>query len=139
MSITVRYLLLLALGTAGSFLGGCAGTEHVGVTPAKGFIFTHYRAPMNCRLEEAPGGPSGVPCGPDLKHGQTTAYAIILPILDTFHILSIGWGDAALDSAAQGWRDSDDLLLRLRTARNPRNLQVRNDPHLRQVTSPKIL
>ncbi|MGO8703419.1 MAG: TRL domain-containing protein [Candidatus Brocadiia bacterium] len=101
MSITVRYLLLLALGTAGSFLGGCAGTEHVGVTPAKGFIFTHYRAPMNCRLEEAPGGPSGVPCGPDLKHGQTTAYAIILPILDTFHILSIGWGDAALDSAAQ--------------------------------------
>ncbi len=101
MSIAVRCLLLLALGTAGSFLGGCAGTEHVGVTPAKGFIFTHYRAPMNCRLEEAPGGPGGVPCGPDLKHGQTTAHAIILPILDTFHILSIGWGDAELDSAAR--------------------------------------
>lgn len=101
MSITVRYLLLLALGTAGSFLGGCAGTEHIGVTPAKGFIFTHYRAPMTCRLEEAPGGLGGVPCGPDLKHGETTAHAFILPIVDTFHILSAGWGDAALDSAAR--------------------------------------
>lgn len=95
--MTIRCLLLLALGTGGSFLGGCAATEHMGVTPGKGFIFTHYRAPMTCRLEEAPGG---VPCGMDLKHGATSAHAFILPILDTFHILSVGWGDAALDRAA---------------------------------------
>jgi len=97
MSVTIRCLLLLALGTAGSLLGGCAGTEHIGVSPAKGFIFTHYRAPMTCRLEEAPGG---IPCGKELKHGETTVHAFILPILDTFHILSVGWGNAELDRAA---------------------------------------
>jgi hypothetical protein len=97
MSMTIRCLLLMALGTGGSLLGGCAATEHMGVTPAKGFIFTHYRAPMTCRMEE----PGGVPCGMDLKHGETSAHAFILPIMDTFHILSAGWGDAALDAAAR--------------------------------------
>jgi len=98
MSMTIRGLLFLALQTGGLLLGGCAATEHMGVTPAKGFIFTHYRAPMTCRLEEAPGG---VPCGRDLKHGTTSAHAFILDVPQTFQLLSVGWGDTALDDAAR--------------------------------------
>ena len=97
MRMTIRYLLLLALGVGGPLLGGCAASEHMGVTPAKGFIFTHYRAPMACRLEEAP----GVPCGKGLRHGTASAKAFVLPVPETFQILSAGWGDAALDAAAR--------------------------------------
>ena len=96
MSMTIRCALLLALGTGGALLGGCA-TEHMGVSPAKGFIFTLYRAPMRCPLEE----PGGVPCGRDLKHGTASAHAFILDVPQTFQILSVGWGDTALDDAAR--------------------------------------
>ena len=72
--------------------------EHMGVTPQKGFIFTHYRAPMHCRLD----APGGVPCGKDLKQGTISAHAFTLPVPETFHILSAGWGDVALDDAARG-------------------------------------
>jgi hypothetical protein len=69
----------------------------MGVTPAKGFIFTLYRAPMFCHMES----PGGVPFGSDLKHGTTSAHAFILSVPQTFQILSVGWGDAALDDAAR--------------------------------------
>ena len=36
-----------------------------------------------------------------LETRQTSAHAFILPIPETFHILSAGWGDAALDAAAR--------------------------------------
>jgi hypothetical protein len=67
----------------------------MGVAPAKGLIFTLYRAPMNCRME----APGGVPCGKDLKHGTTSAQAFFLPV--AMHTLSAGWGDAAFDAAAR--------------------------------------
>ncbi len=99
MSMTIRCLLLLALAAGVSLLGGCGVMgEHMGVKPAKGLIFTHYCAPMHYRLEE----PGGVPCGKDLKQGTVSAYGFMLPVPETFHILSVGWGDAALDDAARG-------------------------------------
>jgi hypothetical protein len=67
----------------------------MGVTPAKGILFTLYRAPMMCRMD----APGGIPCGSDLKHGTTSAHGFVLP--ETFEILSIGWGDAQLDAAAR--------------------------------------
>ena len=52
---------------------------------------------MTCSLE----APGGVPCGSGLKHGTTSAHAFILSLPETFQILSVGWGDAALDAAAR--------------------------------------
>jgi hypothetical protein len=96
MSMTIRWLMLLSLAAGGLLLGGCVTGGHMGVSPAKGFIFTHYRAPMKCNLEV----PGSVPSEDGIKHGTISAQAFILPVPATHDILSVGWGDAALDSAA---------------------------------------
>jgi hypothetical protein len=100
MSLTIRCLLLLALGTAAALLAGCAGGG-LGVTPPEGFLYTRYRAPMRCSLEES----DGVPCGSDLKTGASSVHGFMLwypsvtpPFLHRF--LLAEWGDTALDDAA---------------------------------------
>ena len=95
MSRTIRRLVLTAWVSAGALLGGCT-SEHMGVTPPKGIIFTLYRAPMSCRLDR----PEGGACRTEGKHGTTSAHAFILPIPGLHNALSAGWGDAALDKAA---------------------------------------
>ena len=97
MGNSLRLLWLPALAVSCALLSGCATQSHIGVTPSKGLLFTLYRAPMRCRV----GDEAAIPCGDRLKRGSTSAHAFSLPIPHTFDLIGVGWGDAALDTAAR--------------------------------------
>jgi hypothetical protein len=102
MSLTIRCLLLLALGIEAALLGGCVAGSGMGVTPPEGFIYTHYRAPMRCSLEES----GGVPCERDSKTGTSSVHGFMVWYPSTtppflHRLLVAEWGDTALDDAAR--------------------------------------
>ena len=47
------------------------------------------------------GDEAAIPCGAKLKHGSTSVHAFSVPIPHTFDLIGVGWGDAALDTAAR--------------------------------------
>jgi hypothetical protein len=91
LHIASRFLLA-ALAAAAA---GCGFTDHrMGVQPPGGRLFTLQKAPMVCRCW----APGGVRRSPDLKVGTASAANVVVP--RTSGLLSAGWGDVSLQTAA---------------------------------------
>ena len=77
----------------------------MGVTPPRGRLFTHYKAPMRCRCN----APGGVPRLEELKVGAASASSISAPSIPglgggpglALRFLSAGWGDVTMEAAAR--------------------------------------